>query len=77
MWGESAEEGPTELAAVSSAADDDALRPLQLCGAASGFEIGPPAGLSAAEGLISMFSLVESGRNPARATDFWPGSNIA
>ncbi len=39
------------------------------------FKIGPPAGRRPAP--IVKLSRLESGRNPARKPDFWPGSTIA
>jgi hypothetical protein len=39
--------------------------------------IGPPAGLRPTGVLTLRLSLLESGRNPARNPDFWPGSTIA
>ena len=40
-------------------------------------KIGPPAGLRPAGGPIFRLSRLESGRNPARKTDFRPGSTTA
>ncbi len=40
-------------------------------------KIGSPAGLRPAEGTILKLSQLESGRNPARNTDFRPGSTTA
>ncbi len=39
-------------------------------------QIGPLAGLRPAGGPIFKFSRLESGRNPARKPDFWPGRRL-